>query len=154
MPPTIGATQKSQSWATAQSPTAQATGPEGREQAGPLPAPANDAGPAVQGAGRTGSASGPWILAEVDTQALWPVNHQLVDVGLVTVATDITGVVLANNFFLLRLRAASTGQCSSTGFFIYQGVGSLSADRRRLTFTGSTFEADCQHNVFRAALSR
>ena len=66
----------------------------------------------------------------------------------------LTGVVLSNNFFLLRIRAPATGQCAPTGFVIYQGTGSLSGDRTRLTFTGSAIDADCQHTVFRVALSR
>jgi hypothetical protein len=70
------------------------------------------------------------------------------------VTAALSGIVLSNNFFLLRARAAATGPCASTGFVVYQGTGSLSGDRTRLLFTGSTIQADCQHTVFRAALTK
>lgn len=66
----------------------------------------------------------------------------------------LSGIVLSNNFFLLRARVAATGPCASTGFVIFQGTGSLSADRTRLLLTGSAVEADCQHSIFRVALTK
>ena len=70
------------------------------------------------------------------------------------VVATLSGVVLSNNFFLLRARAAATGACAGNGFVVYQGTGTLSADRTRLLFTGSAVQADCQHTVFRVSLTK
>lgn len=66
----------------------------------------------------------------------------------------LSGIVLSNNFFLLRARVPAIGPCAGNGFVVYQGTGSLSADRNRMLFTGSAVEADCQHTVFRVGLSK
>ena len=66
----------------------------------------------------------------------------------------LSGIALGNNFFLLKARAPATGPCAGNGFVVYQGTGSLSPDRTRLSFTGSAIEADCRHSVFRVALGK
>ena len=68
---------------------------------------------------------------------------------------ELSGIVLANNFFLLKVRVPATGNCAAaTGFVVFQGVASLTPDRSRFSFTGTAIEGDCQHTVFRAAMSR
>ncbi|MBI1963139.1 MAG: hypothetical protein HYS37_07190 [Candidatus Rokubacteria bacterium] len=66
----------------------------------------------------------------------------------------LSGIVLSNNFFLLKARAPATGPCAGTGFVVYLGTGSLSVDRTRMLVTGSAIEADCQHSVFRVGLTK
>jgi hypothetical protein len=73
--------------------------------------------------------------------------------GSVEFAT-ISGVVVSNNFFLLRVRAPMTGPCAPTGFVVFQATGSLSSDRTRMLVTGFGVEAECQHSVFRVALTK
>jgi len=66
----------------------------------------------------------------------------------------LSGIVLSNNFFLLKARVPATGPCAGTGVVVFQGTGSLSLDRTRMVVTGSAVEADCQHTVFRLGLSK
>jgi hypothetical protein len=66
----------------------------------------------------------------------------------------LSGIVLSNNFFLLRARVPATGPCAGNGVVVFQGTGSLSLDRTRMLVTGSAVEADCQHTVFRLGLSK
>ncbi len=68
---------------------------------------------------------------------------------------ELTGVALSNNLFLLKVRAhVPVGQCAGNGIVVYQGIGSLSPDRTRMTFTGSAVESDCQHSIFRLNLQK
>src|SRR5437899_1697086 len=58
------------------------------------------------------------------------------------VSFDLSGAVLSNNFFLLKLRVPATGNCAVNGVMILQGVGSLNpVTRTGMTFTGSALEA-------------
>lgn len=72
----------------------------------------------------------------------------------------LTGIVLSNNFFLLKVRipvpVGTIGNCiPSSGFVTYQGVGSLNPDNRRGgVFTASGVDANCQHSVFRVGLTK
>jgi hypothetical protein len=70
------------------------------------------------------------------------------------VLATLTGIVLGNNFFLLRARAANSGPCTSTGFVVFQGTGALSADHTRLLFTGTAFTQECKHEIFNVRLSK
>jgi hypothetical protein len=70
------------------------------------------------------------------------------------VSAPVTGIVLSNNFFLLRIRVAEPGPCAASGFVTYQATGSLSPDGLRMQLTGSAIQADCQHSVFRVSLSK
>ena len=70
------------------------------------------------------------------------------------VAAPVTGRVLSNNFFLLRIRVPEPGPCAANGFVTYQATGSLSPDGLRMQLTGSAIQADCQHSVFRVTLAK
>ena len=71
------------------------------------------------------------------------------------VSFDLSGAVLSNNFFLLKLRVPATGNCAVNGVMILQGVGSLNpVTRTGMTFTGSALEGDCTHMVVRAGLTK
>jgi len=71
------------------------------------------------------------------------------------VSFDLSGAVLSNNFFLLKLRVPATGNCAVNGVMILQGVGSLNpVTRTGMTFTGSALEGDCTHMIVRAGLTK
>jgi len=70
------------------------------------------------------------------------------------VSFGLSGAVLSNNFFLLKLRVPATGNCAVNGVMILQGIGSLNLARTGMTFTGSALEGDCSHMVVRAGLTK
>src|SRR5262249_17435291 len=72
-----------------------------------------------------------------------------------SVSFDLSGAVLSNNFFLLKLRVPATGTCAAAnGVMILQGIGSLNLARTGMTFTGSALEGDCSHMVIRVGLTK
>jgi len=89
----------------------------------------------------------------------------MVSQGGVEVAR-LRGLVLGNNFFLLRAcvmhpdgPSGPSAPCPLTGsttgpVVIYQGVGSLNRDRNRILVTGTAIEAEGEHVVFNLALTK
>ena len=75
--------------------------------------------------------------------------------GEPVISFNLFGVVLSNNFFLLKLRVPVPGNCAVNGVMILQGTGSLNPTTRTgMTFTGSALEGDCSHMVFRLGLTK
>jgi hypothetical protein len=70
------------------------------------------------------------------------------------VSFDLSGAVLSNNFFLLKLRVPATGNCAVNGVMILQGIGSLNPARTGMTFTGSALQGECTHMIVRAGLTK
>jgi hypothetical protein len=78
----------------------------------------------------------------------------------------LRGLVLGNNFFLLRacamFPAGPSGgpePCPPSGstsgpVVIYQAVGTLNRDRTRILLTGTALEADGHHSIFNLGLTR